>query len=58
MTIEKKIENGNVTIKVSGRLDTTTAPELEKRLTARLREQRSLCLTWQTSNTYPLPDFV
>ena len=30
MTIEKKIENGNVTIKVSGRLDTTTAPELEK----------------------------
>ena len=32
MTIEKKIENGNVTIKVSGRLDTTTAPELEKAL--------------------------
>ena len=32
MTIEKKIENGNVTIKVSGRLDTTTATELEKAL--------------------------
>lgn len=30
MTIEKKIENGNVTLAVSGRLDTTTAPELEK----------------------------
>ena len=30
MNIEKKIENGNVTLTVSGRLDTTTAPELEK----------------------------
>lgn len=30
MTIDKKIENGNVTLAVSGRLDTTTAPELEK----------------------------
>lgn len=30
MTIEKKMENGNVTLTVSGRLDTTTAPELEK----------------------------
>ena len=30
MTIENKIENGNVTLNVSGRLDTTTAPELEK----------------------------
>ena len=32
MTIEKKIENGNVTLTVAGRLDTTTAPELEKTL--------------------------
>lgn len=30
MTIEKKIENGNVTLVISGRLDTTTAPELEQ----------------------------
>ena len=30
MTIEKKIENGNVTLMITGRLDTTTAPELEK----------------------------
>lgn len=30
MTIEKKIENGNVTLTIAGRLDTTTAPELEK----------------------------
>lgn len=32
MTIEKKIENGNVTLTITGRLDTTTAPELEKAL--------------------------
>lgn len=30
MTIEKKIENENVTLLITGRLDTTTAPELEK----------------------------
>ena len=29
MTIEKNVTNENTTIKVSGRLDTTTAPELE-----------------------------
>lgn len=32
MTIENKIENGNVTLTIIGRLDTTTAPELEKTL--------------------------
>lgn len=32
MNIEKKIENGNVTLTITGRLDTTTAPELEKTL--------------------------
>lgn len=32
MTIEKKIENENVTLLITGRLDTTTAPELEKTL--------------------------
>lgn len=32
MTIEKKIENENVTLTISGRMDTTTAPELEKTL--------------------------
>lgn len=30
MTIEKKTENGNVTLTITGRMDTTTAPELEK----------------------------
>ena len=32
MTIEKKINNDAVTLIVSGRLDTQTAPELEKEL--------------------------
>ena len=34
MTIEKKINNDAVTLIVSGRLDTQTAPELEKELDA------------------------
>ena len=32
MTIEKKINNDAVTLIVSGRLDTQTAPELENEL--------------------------
>ena len=32
MTIEKKIENESVMLAIAGRLDTTTAPELEKTL--------------------------
>ncbi len=32
MTIEKKIENEKATLIISGRLDTQTAPELEKEL--------------------------
>ncbi|MGN1103945.1 MAG: STAS domain-containing protein [Candidatus Coproplasma sp.] len=32
MTIEKKIDDQNVTLVIAGRLDTTTAPELEKQL--------------------------
>lgn len=32
MTIEKKIENEKVIITINGRLDTRTAPELEKEL--------------------------
>ncbi len=32
MTIEKKIENGAVTLGIIGRLDTQTAPELDKEL--------------------------
>ena len=36
MTIEKKINGESVTLVVSGRLDTQTAPELEKELDATL----------------------
>ena len=32
MTIEKKLGSESVTLKVSGRLDTQTAPELEKEI--------------------------
>ena len=42
MTIEKKIENGNVTLTVAGRLDTTTAPELEKTLDSVLEGAKDL----------------
>lgn len=42
MKIEKNIENGNVTLIVSGRLDTTTAPDLEKELESILVETKEL----------------
>lgn len=33
MTVEKILNGGELTVKVIGRLDTTTAPELERELT-------------------------
>lgn len=42
MTIDKKIESANVILKVSGRLDTTTAPELEKTLDSVLEGTKEL----------------
>ena len=42
MTIEKKINNDAVTLIVSGRLDTQTAPELEKELDAVLSGLKEL----------------
>ena len=42
MTIEKKINNDAVTLAVSGRLDTQTAPELEKELDAILSNVKEL----------------
>ena len=42
MTIEKKINNESVTLIVSGRLDTQTAPELENELDAVLPELKDL----------------
>ena len=42
MNIDKKIENENVILKVAGRLDTTTAPELEKTLDSVLEGTKEL----------------
>ena len=42
MIIEKKIENEKVTLTVSGRLDTTTAPELEASLDEVLENTKEL----------------
>ncbi len=42
MTIEKTTENENVTLTVSGRLDTTTAPELEAALDEVLENTKEL----------------
>ena len=42
MTVEKKIENGSVTLTIAGRLDTTTAPELEKTLDSALDGTKEL----------------
>lgn len=44
MAIEKKIENEKVTLAVSGRLDTRTAPELEKALGELGEDCKSLVL--------------
>ena len=42
MTIEKKLENEKVILMVAGRLDTTTAPELEKVLDSVLEGAKEL----------------
>ena len=42
MTIEKKINNDTVTFIISGRLDTQTAPELEKELDSVLADIKEL----------------
>lgn len=44
MTIEKKIENQSVTITLTGRLDTTTAPELEAALNECLTGAKELVI--------------
>ena len=47
MTIEKIIENGKVTLAVSGRLDTATAPELEAALDDLPENTRDLVLDFK-----------
>jgi anti-sigma B factor antagonist len=47
MTIEKIIENETETIKISGRLDTATAPELEQAINALSDDVKKLILDMQ-----------
>ena len=44
MTIEKTANGANITLKIIGRLDTTTAPELETAVTAAAGEAKALVL--------------
>lgn len=44
MNIEKKLEAETLEVKVSGRLDTTTAPELDEELKASLDDVKELKL--------------
>lgn len=44
MKIEKKVENGRVELILVGRLDTTTAPELEKELIGLFDDTKELII--------------
>lgn len=44
MTINKKTNENELTLSLAGRLDTTTAPELEKELSASLDDVKNLVL--------------
>ncbi|MDR2590607.1 MAG: STAS domain-containing protein [Oscillospiraceae bacterium] len=44
MTIDKKTEDGRLTLKLTGRLDTTTAPELQKIITSVFNETNEVVL--------------
>lgn len=44
MNITKKEENGTLILVLSGRLDTTSAPQLEAVLSAVFKETNSVCL--------------
>ena len=47
MTIEKKLDNEELTITLEGRLDTVTAPSLEEELKASLEGIKKLVLDFQ-----------
>lgn len=47
MTIEKKLNNEELTITLEGRLDTVTAPSLEEELKASLEGIKNLVLDFQ-----------
>ncbi len=50
MNINIEKENGRVLMKIEGRLDTTTAPELEKAINAEGDELKSLVLDFKGVN--------
>ena len=50
MEIQTKKENGNVTVRLVGRLDTTTAPELEKMVREELTGGPSLVFDLEKLN--------
>ena len=58
MTIESKKDAGQFTITITGRLDTSTAPNLEEELKTSYDGITELFLTSQSSNTFPPQDFV
>ena len=47
LNIQKSVENGSASFALSGRLDTMTAPELEKALTESLSGIRELTLDFE-----------
>ena len=47
MTISKKVENGVTTLTLEGRLDTTTAPELEAVLLPEINECEELVMDFE-----------
>lgn len=47
MTIEKKLNGNELTVELSGRLDTTTAPELEAELKSALDNVESLIFDFE-----------
>lgn len=44
MTVEKKLDGNTLTLALTGRLDTTTAPQLEKVIVGELSDIRKLIL--------------
>ena len=44
MTIQKELTDGTLTVALEGRLDTTTAPELEQELKENMKYARNLVL--------------
>lgn len=48
MTIEKKTEGSKLTLNISGRLDTSTAPQLEEVITNEITNVKDLVLDFAT----------